>query len=170
MYLSQFPGPVTGNLEGDLAILLLVVALIVALRAVDKNRTPTSRLVALAISLVVSATAVLIFIDATNAPNPQYANAPVDQALAASGKPYYEQYCLTCHGATGHGNGPAAASLSIKPLDLTVHVFQHDESYLTLVIARGMVGMPSFGDKLNVDQIGDVIAYTRLLARQARPR
>ena len=170
MYLSQFPGPLTGNLEGDLAILFLAVALIVALRAADKNRARQSRLLALAGSFAVAAAAVIMFVDATNAPIPQYANAPVDEQRAADGKPYYEQYCSRCHGATGHGNGPAATALSIKPLDLTVHVFQHDESYLTLVIARGMIGMPSFGDKLNIDQIGEVIAYTRLLARQARPR
>jgi mono/diheme cytochrome c family protein len=169
MPLSQFSGPVTGNLEGDLAILLLAVALIVALRAADRNRAIKSRLIALAGSFAVAAAAVFMFVDATNAPNPQYANAPVDEQRAASGKPYYEQYCLSCHGGTGRGDGPAAATLSVKPLDLTVHVYQHDESYLTLVIARGMVGMPSFGDKLNVDQIGDVIAYTRLLAKQARP-
>ena len=166
MPLSQLPG----NLEGDLAILLLAVALIVALRAVDKNRARKSRLVALAGSFAVAAAAIFMFIDATNAPIPQYANAPVDEARAASGKPYYEQYCLSCHGASGHGDGPAAASLSIKPLDLTVHVYQHDETYLTLVIARGMIGMPSFGGRLSTDQIGDVIAYARLLARQARPR
>ena len=168
MPLSKYPGLLTGNLEGDLAIVLLVVALIVALRAVDKSRARRSRVVALAISGAIAVAAVWMFIDSTNAPNPLYANAPVDEVRAARGKPFYEQYCLSCHGATGHGDGPAAANLSIKPLDLTVHINQHDQTYLTLVIARGMVGMPSFGDKLKVEQIGDVIEYARLLARQVR--
>jgi mono/diheme cytochrome c family protein len=168
MPLSQLPGPLTGSLEGDLAILLLAAALITALRAVDRNRARSSRLVSLAGSLVIAAVAAALFLDAINSPNPEYANAPVDEARAASGKPLYEQYCLVCHGASGHGDGPTAASLSVKPLDLTIHVFQHDETYLTLVIAKGMVGMPSFGGTLSVSEIGDVLAYTRLLARQAR--
>jgi len=168
MPLSQFPGPLTGNLEGDLAILILVVALIVALRAADKRRARKSRLAWLAASLAVAATSLFLFIDAINAPNPQYANAPIDAVRAAQGKTVYEQYCLSCHGATGHGDGPAAANLAVKPLDLTVHIFQHDETYLTLVIARGMVAMPAFGGELTAEQIGDVIAYTRRLARQAK--
>ena len=170
MPLSQFPGPLTGSLEGDLAILLLAGALIVALRAVDRHRARASRLLSLGGSLAIAAVAASLFFDAINSPNPQYANEPVDAVRAAEGKPLYEQYCLACHGATGHGDGPAAAGLSVKPLDLTIHVYQHDETYLTLVIAKGMVGMPSFGGRLSVEQIGDVLAYTRLLARQAQTR
>ncbi|HEX7588976.1 MAG TPA: cytochrome c [Anaerolineae bacterium] len=168
MPLSQLPGPITGSLEGDIAILVLAAALIVALRAVDRHRMRSSRLVSLAGSLVIAGVAAYLFIDAINSPNPQFANAPVDEVRAASGKPLYEQYCLTCHGASGHGDGPTAASQSIKPLDLTIHIYQHDETYLTLVIAKGMVGMPSFGGTLTVSEIGDVLAYMRLLARQAR--
>ena len=170
MPLSQFPGPITGSLEGDLAILLLAVALVIALRAVDQHRARASRMLALGGSLAIGAFAAFLFIDAINSPIPQYANAPIDETRASAGKPLYEQNCLVCHGATGHGDGPAAANLSVKPLDLTVHIFQHDETYLTLVVAKGMVSMPSFGGKLSVEQIGDVLAYTRLLARQASTR
>jgi mono/diheme cytochrome c family protein len=165
MRLSQFPGPITGSLEGDLAILLLAIALVVALRAVDRQRERTSRLISLGGGLVVAAAAAALFLDAINSPIPQYADVPVDELRAAAGKPVYQQYCQDCHGASGRGDGPAAAGLSVKPLDLTIHVYQHDETYLTLVIAKGMVGMPSFGGKLDVRQIGDVLAYTRLLAQ-----
>jgi len=37
--------------------------------------------------------------------------APVVQNNAASGKPMYKDYCATCHGATGKGDGPAAATI-----------------------------------------------------------
>ena len=170
MRLSQFPGPITGSLEGDLAILLLAIALVVALRAVDRQRERTSRLISLGGGLLIASIAASLFLDAINSPNPQYANAPVDEVRAAAGKPIYQQYCLDCHGITGHGDGPTAASLGVKPLDLTIHVYQHDETYLTLVVAKGMVGMPSFGGKLDVEQIGDVLAYARLLARQAQTK
>jgi mono/diheme cytochrome c family protein len=170
MRLSQFPGPITGSLEGDLAILLLAIALVVALRALDRQGELTARLAALGGSFAIGAVAAFLFLDAINSPNPQYANAPVDEVRAANGKPVYQQYCLDCHGTTGHGDGPAAANLSVKPLDLTIHVYQHDETYLTLVIAKGMIGMPSFAGKLDVEQIGDVLAYSRLLARQAQTK
>jgi mono/diheme cytochrome c family protein len=44
-------------------------------------------------------------------------------ALAAdadSGKQMYRQYCASCHGETGQGNGTVAAQLKIKPADLTL--------------------------------------------------
>ena len=31
--------------------------------------------------------------------------------VPADGKPIYEQYCVTCHGATGQGDGPGAKGL-----------------------------------------------------------
>jgi cytochrome c oxidase cbb3-type subunit 2 len=31
--------------------------------------------------------------------------------VPSAGKPIYEKYCLTCHGATGQGDGPGAANL-----------------------------------------------------------
>ncbi len=40
----------------------------------------------------------------------------------ARGKQLFEQNCISCHGATGHGDGPAAAALSPKPANF------HDET------------------------------------------
>ena len=161
-------GPITGDLEGDLAILLLAVALIVALRAVDASRARNSRLASLAVGVALAGVAAALFIDATNAPNPQYLNAPVDAARAAQGKTVYDHFCAACHGTTGHGDGPAAPGLRIRPVDLTVHVFQHDETYLAQAISGGMPAMPAFKERLTSEQIADVIEYMRLLGHQAR--
>jgi mono/diheme cytochrome c family protein len=43
----------------------------------------------------------------------------VDRVLADMGSELYVQYCASCHGASGHGDGPAAASLKKPPADLT---------------------------------------------------
>ena len=37
----------------------------------------------------------------------------------ALGQKLYTQYCASCHGADGKGNGPEAAKLNPKPGDLT---------------------------------------------------
>jgi mono/diheme cytochrome c family protein len=41
-------------------------------------------------------------------------------AEADAGKQMYRQYCASCHGDSGQGNGTVAAQLKIKPADLTL--------------------------------------------------
>lgn len=36
------------------------------------------------------------------------------------GRKLFNQYCATCHGATGKGEGPVAAALKVGPPDLTI--------------------------------------------------
>ena len=50
----------------------------------------------------------------------QYKTAWVSSPeLVAHGKTLFEQQCVACHGATGHGDGVAAASLVPKPRNFT---------------------------------------------------
>jgi len=42
---------------------------------------------------------------------PQIKKTPVKETSAASGKEMYVQYCASCHGKEGKGDGPAAAAL-----------------------------------------------------------
>jgi mono/diheme cytochrome c family protein len=44
----------------------------------------------------------------------------VNKTTATSGMQMYINYCASCHGVDGRGNGPAAAALRIPPTDLTV--------------------------------------------------
>jgi mono/diheme cytochrome c family protein len=44
----------------------------------------------------------------------------VNKTTATSGKQMYINYCASCHGVDGRGNGPAAAALKMPPTDLTV--------------------------------------------------
>jgi mono/diheme cytochrome c family protein len=46
-------------------------------------------------------------------------HAPVPPTSAASGKQMFQAYCASCHGASGKGDGPAAAALKSSPADLT---------------------------------------------------
>lgn len=165
---ARVPGPITGDLESDSGIAVFIIALGVGLRGLEKKRTRQARLASLAISLTLIGTAIFLFADAVNATNNRFANVPIDNAKASSGKIVYEENCAVCHGPTGYGNGPAAASLKTRPFDLTVHAPQHDDAYFIAVISGGRGEMPAFKDRLTSAQIIDVIAYMRLLAREAQ--
>ncbi len=44
---------------------------------------------------------------------------PSDPMLAEVGAGMFKQYCASCHGMTGEGDGPVAGSLKKPPADLT---------------------------------------------------
>ncbi|MCX8116996.1 MAG: cytochrome c [Desulfobacterota bacterium] len=44
--------------------------------------------------------------------------------LLNQGKKLYEQYCLTCHGATGDGKGPVGTALKPPPRDFNLPLSQ----------------------------------------------
>ena len=52
--------------------------------------------------------------------------APATAAASDAGVAAYNMYCVTCHGATGKGDGLAAASLTPKPADFSAGAFKFD--------------------------------------------
>lgn len=60
---------------------------------------------------------------------PVVKQTPIKQTNAASGKEMFAQYCASCHGAGGKGNGPAASSMKVAPADLTQLTKTHDGKY-----------------------------------------
>ncbi len=42
-----------------------------------------------------------------------------NDGAAKRGKALYTQHCVSCHGTTGAGDGPAATALKVRPADLT---------------------------------------------------
>lgn len=86
----------------------------------------------------------------------------------ARGAPLYAQNCSVCHGATGRGDGPLAAKLSVRPADLIEpHLFAHKVGEMFWWISHGSDNgvMPGFAGKLRPDQRWDVINF--VLARAA---
>jgi mono/diheme cytochrome c family protein len=92
---------------------------------------------------------------------------------AVKGKATFEQYCRACHGSGGHGDGPMAASLNPKPKDFSDKAYNGSlkEDHLLKIIKEGgqAVGkapiMPKFGGTLQDNQIQDVVAFIRSLAK-----
>ncbi len=90
---------------------------------------------------------------------------PTPDSLAI-GQRVYEQYCATCHGVSGRGDGPLAASLPSPPADLRVHVPHHSDGFLFQVVSDGIPGtpMPGFAGPLSEEERWHVLNYIRALA------
>jgi mono/diheme cytochrome c family protein len=96
----------------------------------------------------------------------------IDPRILERGKQTFAQYCATCHGAEGKGDGVAGQNLPIAPQNLTDGRVLNalPDHFLRRVVADGAqsVGlsplMPSFTPFLSEMQIDEVIAYVRTLA------
>jgi mono/diheme cytochrome c family protein len=94
-------------------------------------------------------------------------------ADAEQGKKLYGQFCATCHGQSGKGDGAAAAALNPKPRDHTdkEYMSKMSDDEMLKVIKNGgaSIGksplMPPWGASLKDDQIQDIIAYVRTLSK-----
>lgn len=87
---------------------------------------------------------------------------PFAATSIAAGLRHYEDNCTGCHGVSGHGDGPAAASLPIKPADLSApHTALHTAGDLYWWITHGIQGspMPAFADVLTNDERWDIINF-----------
>jgi putative copper resistance protein D len=101
-------------------------------------------------------------------PTSYYASAePYAAASVFRGAAVYAENCAVCHGATGRGDGPAAAGSPIRPANLTEpHLFAHSPGDLFWWVSHGVDQgvMPGFAGVLNSDQRWDVINFIRARA------
>ena len=116
---------------------------------------------------------------APNAPAVDHAagghSATAHQEVLERGKHMYVQYCASCHGDAGKGDGPGGANLAVKPQDLSVGAVMNPlpDEFLHRIIADGpqSVGlsalMPPFKPQLGGRQINEIIVYVRSLAQPA---
>lgn len=87
---------------------------------------------------------------------------PDEQSLAL-GSRLYEQHCAACHGATGAGDGPAAAALATPPANF--HDRQHStiygpgEKYWIIGQGSGQTGMPGFEKALSPRDRWDLVNH-----------
>jgi len=96
-------------------------------------------------------------------------HAPTDSASIAAGGKSFAKYCVPCHGAGGHGDGPAGAALKPRPRDFTStkNLRSENDGELFEVIKDGGASeklsamMPAWGGSLNKTQIWQLVAYVR---------
>jgi mono/diheme cytochrome c family protein len=88
------------------------------------------------------------------------------------GRPVFAQYCATCHGETGKGDGQNASTLSPPPPDFTTSKAMADPSYVRHVIMEGSAAVgrsplsPPWGRTLSAQQIDYLTLYCQALARK----
>lgn len=92
---------------------------------------------------------------------------PANRASIENGKTVYQQYCFTCHGGSGKGNGPASEFFQKPVPDLSNNYTQKkSDGALFWKITEGNVPMPVFGDFLTKEDIWDLVNYIRSLSAQ----
>lgn len=88
-----------------------------------------------------------------------------DEASTAKGKMLYAKECLSCHGATGKGDGPAAKDLEKKPGDLSsAKLWEQSDGALFFKVTEGRKPMPSMEKTFSEEERWAVINYVRTLA------
>jgi mono/diheme cytochrome c family protein len=105
---------------------------------------------------------------ATLAPVPaEYAGLtnPMGANAAAAGAEVFRTNCEMCHGAQGHGDGPAGQSLEPKPGNLAEVQTRADDDYLFWRIHNGKPGtsMVAWKGILTDEQIWQAVAFIRTL-------
>jgi cytochrome c oxidase cbb3-type subunit III len=99
---------------------------------------------------------------------------------AAGGNPQngaalFKQKCARCHGAAAKGDGPDLTRLqaAVSPDDWTDKETNQglSDTFIVSMITKGGKAngkspiMPEFGDKLNPEQIQDLLAFLRSVAK-----
>jgi mono/diheme cytochrome c family protein len=86
--------------------------------------------------------------------------------LVEKGKQAFTNNCAPCHGATGKGDGAAAAALNPKPRDLTLGEYKQggklDELFKTITTGLPNTAMAPFGVLPEGDRWA-IVAYVKSL-------
>jgi cytochrome c oxidase subunit 2 len=98
---------------------------------------------------------------------------------AAGEKLFVQQGCGTCHLADGTGPAPSLLGVYGQPVKLTTgETVTADDAYMresilaprAKIVAGFVPIMPSFQGQLTEEQIGNLIAYMRLLGKSSPPK
>jgi hypothetical protein len=80
----------------------------------------------------------------------------------------YAQRCMNCHGPSGRGDGPVAASLPVRLTDFRETVERKSVAQIRRAITEGEGFMPAFEPALRPSEISDLVYMVRFLSREGR--
>lgn len=100
--------------------------------------------------------------------NTQANPIPPNSESIAAGASLYAVNCVSCHGASGKGDGPVGIALNPRPADLTQHAMPgaHTDAQLYEWITSGVPGtrMPAFKSTLSDTDRWNLVNFIRTLA------
>ena len=88
-----------------------------------------------------------------------------DSPPAATAASNFKAKCAMCHAADLSGNTPMGKKLSVPDLRAP-EVQNQPDAELIGTITKGMKKMPAFEGKLTKEQIANLVAYLREMARK----
>ena len=94
----------------------------------------------------------------------EFVSVPAEAQDAAAA--LYKTKCAACHGADGKGETSIGKTNKIRDLS-SADVQQQSDADLSAIITNGKGKMPAYGKGLKPDQIKDLVAYIRGLAKKA---
>lgn len=104
----------------------------------------------------------------TNAPSATRTASPAAPSPAASvdefatARANYAKNCEACHGPAGEGGPVKVDNKQIKVPSLKAdHAIKHTDAELTKMITNGEEAMPSFKDKMNAEEITQMVRFVR---------
>ena len=77
----------------------------------------------------------------------------------------YKTNCVLCHGPDGSGSTPSGKALHAKDL-ASSEVQKNSDEDLAETIAKGKNKMPAFEKKVKPEEIHQLVAYIRALAKK----
>jgi len=94
--------------------------------------------------------------------------------LLVAGRLVFLDRCVSCHGASGKGDGPISKGLAGPPVgDLSDATWKHGDQpeHVLAVIDKGVTGtaMPGWGRTFNAGELRAVAAYVYYLAGREVP-
>ncbi|MEI7802461.1 MAG: cytochrome c [Bacteroidota bacterium] len=89
-----------------------------------------------------------------------------NSSATTEGKILYAKYCVVCHGATGKGDGVAAAALAIPPANhASAKVQSQSDGAIFWKITNGRGAMASYKTTFTDQQRWQLVNYIRTLAK-----
>ncbi len=170
---TVWPFPYTLDWEaiensGGIPAAVFVVTLAAGALVVFGLRARRRKLSATGAAVLLGVVVISVRLLAVPAYTTTYFRSPVRYTTVsiARAAPLYAQHCAICHGPYGYGDGAAAASLPIRPANLTEHLSHHREGDLLWWLQHGIAGtpMPGFGERISEEQSWDLLNFLRAQA------
>jgi len=170
------------GLEQIAMILAAGIAVFALLALRERRRGNEWRSQGIAAGILATLAAVALVLGYTVAPNvptppvpftARFAQDPTPDTLETrlAGKALFQGRCVVCHGPQGRGDGPAAFTLTPRPVNLQIHVPLHAPGETEYWISEGVpgTGMPPWKTQLSETERWQVVRYIQSLATGTAP-